>query len=55
MNYKIASAYDQNPARLAIIANSNRKAPSDPNSSKAFGAVFCLGLIAMVVWRFLPL
>jgi hypothetical protein len=54
MNYKIASPYDQNPARLALIARDGRKKPSHSSNSKAFGAVLCLGMIAAFVWHFLP-
>ncbi len=54
MKNNIASPYDQNPARLALIARSSRKKLSDPSNSKAFGAVLCLGVIAAFVWHFLP-
>jgi hypothetical protein len=54
MKYNIASPYDQNPARLTLIARSSRKKPSHSSNSKAFGAVLCLGVIAAFVWHFLP-
>ena len=52
---RTASAYDQNPARLALIVKSNRPQPTASHRSGALGVLIGLGVLVACVWRILPL
>lgn len=45
---KVATPYDQNPARLAIVANSGKRAKARPMAvlAKLFGIHLLMGLLA---------
>lgn len=51
----IASPYDQNPARLALIVKSNRRKARSNGNSTAFGVLFGIAVLVACIWRVVPL
>ena len=50
-----ASAYDQNPARMALIVKTNHKKENNTTSTTAFSVLFGLAVIVACIWRVVPL
>lgn len=55
MTNHIASAYDQNPARLALIMKSSRKNRSPQKGTVAYRVLFGLAAIGAYIWLAMPL
>lgn len=51
---QFASAYDQNPARLALILRSSRKSRNSKKGMAAFRLLFGLAAIATYIWFVVP-
>ncbi len=51
----IASPYDQNPARLALIMKSNRRKLHAKRKPATVGALFGLAVIFACIWWVVPL
>ena len=52
MHPRVATAYDQNPARIQLIAR-RRKALSNPILQAFVGLQLLVGLVAVYFWNYL--
>jgi len=51
---RIATAYDQNPARIQLVAR-NRKSPSKPVLHAFIGIQLLVGLVTVYFWNYLSI
>ena len=49
---RVATAYDQNPARIQLIAR-RKKSPSKPILEAFIGIQLLVGLVAVYCWNYL--